>query len=609
MSRSEDRILGRGFLAGIFWGGFVGLGMLLVSSQAIDRQSLSLPQPTAAAVEVPGGSEFDQEREETDPVLPETESRPEAEAIGLTEAPNDAVETPPSFETSALEVPTPSVGQAGDLTDAPAPTTAPDAPEASDAARPADSTGDLVVPDAPGNAPETNDDGPGTVEAPAASDETTVAPEIESTAPSGADVASLPNTNEDQAVSNETGNAPSIASDDNAPTGLTAPSVGEEPALPSAGDTGSDTPQLPLLTTPEAPQASGDAPEIAAAPEAPALPSPSETDAEEAPSGPTIGLQDEETSEFDASDEQVDTIETAIEEILSEDEDRSDESAEEDTAARTLPTVRRLGADNSPESEPESDADVEDVVGAEGTESETDDAPAAEDEGLIDDSGPAIQAFRSEFDNAEGNPLLSLILVQEGDTALTNAQLEGLPPSIAVALDAGAAGAADFAGLYRSVGREVVMIPSLPEGATPQDVEQALSVNFDTVPEAIAIMDLSGSSFQVNRGSVQQVVDVVSDSGHGLITFPRGLNTAHQSATRAGVPTGLIFRRLDGGGETRDQIRRTLDRAAFRARQDEAVILVGTTAPETMATIVEWSTGNRAASVTLAPVSAALLNE
>ena len=168
---------------------------------------------------------------------------------------------------------------------------------------------------------------------------------------------------------------------------------------------------------------------------------------------------------------------------------------------------------------------------------------------------------------------------------------------------------ADLASAYRSAGREIVMIPSLPEGATPQDVEQALSVNFETIPEAVAIMDVSGNSFQSDRDSIQQVVDVVTDSGHGMITFPRGLNTAHQSATRAGVPTGLIFRRLDGGGETRDQIRRTLDRAAFRARQDEAVILVGTTALDTLATIVEWSTGNRAATVTLAPISAALLNE
>ena len=82
--------------------------------------------------------------------------------------------------------------------------------------------------------------------------------------------------------------------------------------------------------------------------------------------------------------------------------------------------------------------------------------------------------------------------------------------------------------------------------------------------------------------------------------------TPYQEAQRANVATGLIFRDIDGGGETQEQIRRTLDRAAFRARQNEGVILVGTTSEPTIAAIVEWSLGNRAASVSIAPVSVAL---
>ena len=37
---------------------------------------------------------------------------------------------------------------------------------------------------------------------------------------------------------------------------------------------------------------------------------------------------------------------------------------------------------------------------------------------------------------------------------------------------------------YRAAGREVVMIPSLPERARPQDVEQAMQANLRAVPEA-----------------------------------------------------------------------------------------------------------------------------
>ena len=120
--------MGRGFLAGLFWGFVVGAGMLLVSSQALDRQELSLPQPEASTVEVPGGSEFDQARVETDPVLPESDSRPEGDTTGLAAVPDDAVETPPAFDTTALEVPTPSVGEAGELSEAPATSDAPRRP-------------------------------------------------------------------------------------------------------------------------------------------------------------------------------------------------------------------------------------------------------------------------------------------------------------------------------------------------------------------------------------------------------------------------------------------------------------------------------------------------
>ena len=103
-----------------------------------------------------------------------------------------------------------------------------------------------------------------------------------------------------------------------------------------------------------------------------------------------------------------------------------------------------------------------------------------------------------------------------------------------------------------------------------------------------------------------QVVAAAGASGHGLVTFPRGLNTAQQIAERDGVPSALVFRDLDGDGQDGAAIRRTLDQAAFRARQGGEVILVGRAQPETITALTEWALGNRAASVTLAPVSAVI---
>ena len=112
--------MGRGFLAGIFWGAIVGLGLLLVSSQTMDRQQLSFPKPQATPVEVPAGTEFDQARPESDPVVPEVESAPASEIVSGVTPPEDAVETPPAFDTSSLEMPQPSIEAPGSLGDVPA---------------------------------------------------------------------------------------------------------------------------------------------------------------------------------------------------------------------------------------------------------------------------------------------------------------------------------------------------------------------------------------------------------------------------------------------------------------------------------------------------------
>jgi len=78
-------------------------------------------------------------------------------------------------------------------------------------------------------------------------------------------------------------------------------------------------------------------------------------------------------------------------------------------------------------------------------------------------------------------------------------------------------------------------------------------------------------------------------------------------AELAGVPTALVFREFDGAGQDSATIKRFLDQAAFRARQQSGVILVGHIRAATIKALIEWSLGNRASSVALAPVSAALL--
>ncbi|MGR3513701.1 MAG: divergent polysaccharide deacetylase family protein [Paracoccaceae bacterium] len=600
--------MGRGFLSGLFWGGIVSLVALFVSNEALDRQSLSFPRPEAAAVEVPGGSEFNQARPETDPVVPGTDARPEGDSVAEVAVPNDAVSEPPTLETSALAVPVPSTTQDAPETLGDAPNEVTDVVEpetAQDTAVETAASDALEAPEAPGDAPETAVVEVETPEVEPAAEEDERAPLIiiheNPTGDEGEAVAALPETDAEPAQPDAEA-APQVSSQTDAPA---------VPVAPRA-DAGSDLPWLERLRASQIDEAP-DAPDQPVVAAEPSLPPASPT----SPSAPTaLTVEAEATAPADA-------VEAAVEEAL-ESEDVAVLAPETGTDAETtesggsilqpvetlterqetsegavrsgaLPVVRRLG-DSSAEVEPDEavEADVDTADSGDGPE--------------IDPDAPALVRYATAFEAPDDVPLLSIVLVHQGPEALSAELLDILPPNVGFAVNASTSGAADIARTYRAAGREVVMIPALPEGAAPQDIEQALGANFDLVPEAVAVMDVSGSSFQSDRNAVDQVVDVVSASGHGLITFPRGLNPAHQAAQRVGVPTGLIFRNLDGASEDQETIRRSLDRAAFRARQEDGVILVGTTGSTMLSALTEWVLGNRAASVAIAPISTALEN-
>ena len=564
--------MGRGFLAGILWGGLIGLVLLVVSNEVLDRRELSFPQPDAAPVEVPAGTEFDQARPETDPVVPEAETRPGAEGVAGVQAPDELGETPPSFDTSSLEVPTPSLDGPGTLGDAPQEATGPelggsatDDNSATESGSPA-----LTTLEAPTQAPET------TTAAPTASDAPSVAETSDVTAPdaeTSPEVAGAGETGEPSAEAPE--QAPAVADSGAAPSSPTvAPESGPAPTV--ANDTSG-------VTLPE----SGDVDVAAVAPEdnTSLFTRPVELQVEPAPSIPESRLPG--LSVEQAAPEPTPEAEPEPE---PQPEPETETATAEPESPSTLPTVRRLGQEATDAAEAADDE----------MEQETAETPEA-----VEPSGRALSDWRIPFDNPGDKPLVSIVLVHDGSSDIADI-LRATPETVAIGVDAGAANARDIAAAYRSAGREVVLIPSLPTGAAPQDVEVTLQSNFETISQAVAVMDASGEGFQADREAVAQVVDAIAETGHGLITFPRGLNTALQQAERSGVPAGLVFRDIDGTGQDTEQVQRALDRAAFRARQDEAVILVGRTTGDTLVALTEWVLGSRAETVTLAPVSVAL---
>lgn len=584
----------RGFLAGSFWGGLIGLGIILLSNQVMDRRELSFPKPDAADVDVPAGTEFDQARPETEPVVPEAETRPGADTVAGVAAPVDALEQAPAFDTSSLEVPQPSLDAPGGLGDI---------PDVADELEiemtgPGDGSTDtqgqepaLPSPEAPAATPSAETEAPAKVEEPEAADDDQItapasedAPEVqETTSPSVAEPIETPDP---EPVETEVAAAPALAIE---PEASPTPQIDDGPSLaeaPSVED--NDV----ALARPQ----SGEGTELA----------PVDEINDQAPEVETAGLprvkseQEELPDQPAATEPEVtpSTSEPAVEPDVEPDSEpapaqQEEESEQTETAQTVRPTVRRLGNDNQqatveePTLEPESDTAEEEM---------------AED-------APALQKYRADYENPEGLPVMSIVLVHVSEGLPDAASLDSLPPGIGFAVDAGRSDAGDVAKAYRDAGREVILIPSLPEGATPQDVEVTMRVNMETITEAIAVMDGISANSVKDRAAVSQIVDVVSATGHGLVTFPRGLNTAYQQAGRAGVPAGLVFRDIDGDDQTDDQIRRAMDRAAFKARQDDGVILVGRAKPGTVSALVDWSLGSRASSVAIAPISATLLGE
>jgi polysaccharide deacetylase 2 family uncharacterized protein YibQ len=229
--------------------------------------------------------------------------------------------------------------------------------------------------------------------------------------------------------------------------------------------------------------------------------------------------------------------------------------------------------------------------------------------------GPAadtpLRRFAQPFDNAEGKPLMSIVLMDTG--ADLDADEIGLPAlssfpyPVSFAVDASLPDAATRMARYRAEGFDVLAIVDLPQGAQPTDAEVSLSVALDTLDEVIGVLEGTGEGLQTSREVADQVTGILKASGHGLVAQSKGLNSMPNLANKEGVPAAAVFRDFDSEGQDARVIRRFLDQAAFKAGQEGGVIMLGRLRPQTIEALLVWGLADRAGAVALAPVSAVLL--
>ncbi len=223
----------------------------------------------------------------------------------------------------------------------------------------------------------------------------------------------------------------------------------------------------------------------------------------------------------------------------------------------------------------------------------------------------AFARNRVAFDNPEGLPLLSVVLIDAGGEGLGNDVLLTFTFPVTFAVDPSASGATANAKRYARSGFEVLAtVPSgdsaLVSGSAASDVVAVLQGVFRKIPEAVGIVDLTDAKIQQSAKLAESVIEALKTSGHGMITYDIGLNGTDQKARRAGVETGLVFRVLDADREPGSVIKRYLDRTVLEAEKDGHVIVLGHTYPETVTALFSWALSVKANSIALAPVSAAM---
>ncbi|WP_246040437.1 divergent polysaccharide deacteylase family protein [Roseovarius arcticus] len=229
---------------------------------------------------------------------------------------------------------------------------------------------------------------------------------------------------------------------------------------------------------------------------------------------------------------------------------------------------------------------------------------------ISSDSAPAIVAHAESFANSEGKPLMAIILIDDGSSPIRLDALDAFPYPLTFAVDAAKPGAQEAMERYRDAGFEVLAIANLPEGADARDTETVMQTVFAAVPEAVGVLEGTGTGLQISRDASEQLAPILLETGHGLVVFSKGLETAPKLIAREGVPVGTVFRDFDSEGQSATVIRRFLDQAAFKAGRDAGgVIMLGRLRADTISALLLWGLQDRANRVALAPISAVLTAE
>lgn len=222
-----------------------------------------------------------------------------------------------------------------------------------------------------------------------------------------------------------------------------------------------------------------------------------------------------------------------------------------------------------------------------------------------------IDRFAQPFENPQGKPLMAIVLMDEGlDVGRTEAALASLrrlPYPVSLAVDVVLPDAAERMRIYRRAGFEVLATVDLPEVVTPGDVADTVTLALEALPEVVGVLESPRRGIQLAPFAGAEILRLLAQTGHGIVT-QNGTTSVQSLADQSAVPSAIVFRDFDSRGQSTTAIGRFLDQAAFKAGQEGSVIMLGRLREETIAALMHWVAQDRAATVAMSPVSAALLS-
>ena len=238
-------------------------------------------------------------------------------------------------------------------------------------------------------------------------------------------------------------------------------------------------------------------------------------------------------------------------------------------------------------------------------------APRAEDQ-----APTALSAFSQnaiEF-TPDGRPLLAIVLIDVESDGLSQAELLRLPFKSTIALSVNSSNVTFVQDDYWSSGSEIVsLIPEdqanalIASDGDDDAVRSYLELIYQKMPKTLGVVDFPTANIQKQRRVFLPLLSVLAETGHAFFSYAVGINNTGQEAANLGMPSASIARVLDQNGEDTATVQNYLSNAARAADRQGASIVIGRATQSTVNAIRSWMETSNAASVQLAPLSAATL--